>query len=152
MTHWKRLWCWERLGAGGEGDDRGWDGWMASLTRWTWVWVNCGSWDGQGGLACCDSWGHEESDMTERLNWTELNCINLKKPLVFTIYKVYTLNCEHMDLWDAMLMDWMKKNWVIKLLSSFNYSFSCSFIDYPWKKKKEDRNLWNHQNQNSEMN
>ena len=40
----KRLWCWEGLGAGGEGDDRGWDGWMASPTRWTWVWVNSGSW------------------------------------------------------------------------------------------------------------
>ena len=37
-------WCWEGLGAGGKGDDRGWDGWMASLTRWTWVWVNSGSW------------------------------------------------------------------------------------------------------------
>ena len=37
-------WCWEGLGAGGEGDDRGWDGWMASLTRWMWVWVNSGSW------------------------------------------------------------------------------------------------------------
>ena len=33
-------WCWEGLGAGGEGDNRGWDGWMASLTRWTWVWMN----------------------------------------------------------------------------------------------------------------
>jgi len=44
LTHWKRLWCWEGLGAGGEGDARGWDGWMASLTRWTWVWVNSGSW------------------------------------------------------------------------------------------------------------
>ena len=42
--HWKRLWCWEGLGAGGEGDDRGWDGWMASPTRWTWVWVNSRSW------------------------------------------------------------------------------------------------------------
>ena len=40
----ERLWCWEGLGAGGEGDARGWDGWMASLTRWTWVWVNSGSW------------------------------------------------------------------------------------------------------------
>ena len=40
----KRPWCWERLKAGGEGDDRGWDGWMASLTQWTWVWVNSGSW------------------------------------------------------------------------------------------------------------
>ena len=44
LTHWKRLWCWEGLGAGGEGDNRGWDGWMASLTQWTWVWVNSGSW------------------------------------------------------------------------------------------------------------
>ena len=44
LTHWKRPWCWEGLGAGGEGDDRGWDGWMASLTWWTWVWVNSGSW------------------------------------------------------------------------------------------------------------
>ena len=39
-NYWKRPWCWERLRAGGEGDDRGWDGWMASLTQWTWVWEN----------------------------------------------------------------------------------------------------------------
>ena len=52
LTHWKRLWCWEGLGAGGEGDDRGWNGWMASLTRWTWVWVNSGScwWTGRPGM------------------------------------------------------------------------------------------------------
>ena len=42
LTHWKRPWCWERLRVGGEEDDRGWDGWMASLTQWTWVWVNSG--------------------------------------------------------------------------------------------------------------
>ena len=39
LTHWKRPWCWERLKAGGEGDNRRWDGWMASPTQWTWVWV-----------------------------------------------------------------------------------------------------------------
>ena len=44
LTHWKRLWCWERLRAGGEGDDRGWDGSMASLTQWTWVWASSESW------------------------------------------------------------------------------------------------------------
>ena len=43
-TNWKRPWCWERLKVRGEGDDRGWDGWMASATQWTWVWVNSGSW------------------------------------------------------------------------------------------------------------
>ena len=42
LTHWKRPWCWERLKAGGEGDDRGWDGWMASPTQWTWVWATSG--------------------------------------------------------------------------------------------------------------
>ena len=40
LTHWKIPWCWERLKAGGEGDDRGLDEWMASLTQWTWVWAN----------------------------------------------------------------------------------------------------------------
>ena len=44
MTHLKRPWCWERLKAGGKGDDRGWDGWMASPTQWRWVWVNSRSW------------------------------------------------------------------------------------------------------------
>ena len=44
LTHWKRPWCWERLKVGGEGDNRGWDGWMASLAQWTWVWVGSGSW------------------------------------------------------------------------------------------------------------
>jgi len=44
LTHLKRPWCWERLKAGGEGDGRGWDDWMASLTHWTWVWVNSRSW------------------------------------------------------------------------------------------------------------
>jgi len=44
LTPWKRLWCWERLKAGGEGDDRGWDGWMASPTLWTWVWASSRRW------------------------------------------------------------------------------------------------------------
>ena len=44
LTHWKRSWCWERWKAGGDGDDRGWDGWMVSLTRWAWIWVNSRNW------------------------------------------------------------------------------------------------------------
>ena len=42
LTHWKITCCWERLKAGGEGDDRGWDGWMVSPTQWTWIWANSG--------------------------------------------------------------------------------------------------------------
>ena len=71
LTHWKRLWCWETLKAGKE-ENRGWDGWMASLTQWIWVWVNSRSWWWTGGLVCSSSWGLKESDTTERLNWTEL--------------------------------------------------------------------------------
>ena len=69
----KRPWCWERLKAGGEGDDRGWAGWMASLTQWTWVWVNSKSWWWTGRPSVLRYMGSKESDMTERLNWTEEN-------------------------------------------------------------------------------
>ena len=57
-THLKRSWCWERLRAGGEGDDREWDGWMASPTPWTWVWVDSGSWwwTGRPGWTCLNDW------------------------------------------------------------------------------------------------
>ena len=71
LTHWKRPWCWERLKAGGEGDDRVWDGWMASPTRWTWVWVSSGSWWWTGYLVCSSPCGCKVLDMTEWLTWTE---------------------------------------------------------------------------------
>ena len=56
LTHWKRPWCWERLRAGGEGDDRGWDGWMASLTQWTWVWASSGRWWRTGKPGVLQAW------------------------------------------------------------------------------------------------
>ena len=79
LTHWKRLWCWERLRAGGEGDDRGWDGWMASLTQWTWVWVNSGSWwwTGRPGLFRFMGSQRVGHDWTAELNWTEFVFINI---------------------------------------------------------------------------
>ena len=85
LTYWKRLWCWEGLRAGGEGDDRGWDGWMASPTRWTWVWVNSGGWwwTGRPGvLRFMGSWrvGH---DWATELNWTELIFKSILKALHF---------------------------------------------------------------------
>ena len=74
LTYWKRLWCWERLKAGGEGNDRGCDGWMASWTQFRHESEQAPeAGDGQGSLVCCSLWGCKESDMTEQLNWTELN-------------------------------------------------------------------------------
>ena len=75
LSHWKRPWCWEGLKAGGEGDHRGWNGRMASLTRWHEFEQALGDGDGQGNLACCSPWGHNESDMIEQLNWIEMKLI-----------------------------------------------------------------------------
>ena len=71
LTHRKRLWCWEGLGAGGEGDNRRWDIWIASPTRWTWVWVNSRSWWWTGKPGVLQSMGSQKV----RHDWaTELNC------------------------------------------------------------------------------
>ena len=75
--HLKRPWCWERLRAGGEGDDRGWDGWMASPTQWTWVWVNSGSWwwTGRPGVLWFMGLQRVGHDWTTELNWTSQKVI-----------------------------------------------------------------------------
>ena len=69
-----RPWCWERLKAGGEGDDRGWDGWMASPTQWTWVWVHSGSWWWTGRPGMLQSMGSQRvgHDWATELNWWPL--------------------------------------------------------------------------------
>ena len=71
LTHWKRPWCWERLKVGGEGDDRGWDGWMASPTQWTWVWANSRScwWTGRPGMLQSIGSQRVRHDWATELNW-----------------------------------------------------------------------------------
>ena len=72
LTHWKTLWGWEGFGVGGNGDDRVWDEWMVSLTQWTWVWVNSGSWWWTGRPGVLRFMGSQRV----RHNWaTELNWI-----------------------------------------------------------------------------
>ena len=73
LTHWKRSWCWERLTVGGEGDDRGWDGWMKSPTPWMWVWVNSGTWWRTGRHGMLQSMGSQRAgqDWVAELNWNE---------------------------------------------------------------------------------
>ena len=75
QTHLKRrwCWCWERLKVGGEGDNRGWDGWMAAPTQRTWVWVNCRSWGWTGRPVVLRSMGSQRVgyDWMAELNWTD---------------------------------------------------------------------------------
>ena len=70
LTHRKRPWCWERLKVGGKGDDRRWDGWMASPTQWRWVWVNR-SWWWTGRPGVLQSMGSQRvgHNWVTELNW-----------------------------------------------------------------------------------
>ena len=74
LTHWRRPWCWEGLGAGGEGTT-GWGGWMASPTQWTWVWVNSRSWwwTGRPGVLWFMGSQRVRHDWETELNWTGQN-------------------------------------------------------------------------------
>ena len=72
-------WWWEEFGAGGKGDDRGWDGWMASPTRWTWVWVNSGRWWWTGTPGVLRFMGSQRVGH----DWTDLNiAINVTHSMV----------------------------------------------------------------------
>ena len=88
LTHLKRPWSWERLKAGGEGDDREWDGWMASLTLWTWVWVNSRSWWWTGeawhaavlGVTKSQTWLSDWTELNWRRNMAKNQRVHLLKP------------------------------------------------------------------------
>ena len=87
LTHWKRPWCWERLKAGGQGDNIGWKGWMASLIQLTWVWASCRSWWGTGKPSMLQSMGLQRVGQ----NWvTELNwfCLAQHPPDSSTLWHV----------------------------------------------------------------
>ena len=73
LTHLKRPWCWEWLKEGGEGDDRGWHGWMISLMQWTWVWAGSGSWWWTGRPGVLQSMGSQRvrHDWATELNWKD---------------------------------------------------------------------------------
>ena len=78
LTHLKRPWCWERLKAEGEGDNGGWDDWMASLTQWTWVWVNSGSWWWTGRPGVLQFIGSQRvgHNWVTELNWTSFPSVS----------------------------------------------------------------------------
>ena len=96
-THLKRPWCWERLKAGGEGDDRGWDGWMASPTQWTRVWVNYRSWWSTGKPGVLKSMGSQRvgHNWATELNWTEVTVIVVQSLSRIRLFETpWTVLCQ----------------------------------------------------------
>ena len=132
LTHWKRPWCWEGLGAGGEGDDRGWDCWMASPTQWTWVWVNSGNWWWTGRLGGLQFMGSQRVgwDWATELDWTELQGILLTQGLNPHLFCL--LYCQA----DSLLLVSPGKPYLtvyvqIIFISTYNYHKNINDIFYP---------------------
>ena len=82
QTRLKIPWCWEGLRVGGKGENRGWDGWMASPTQWTWIWINSWSWWWTGKPGMLQSMGFQRLDTTEQLNWTGQQITEIELPLM----------------------------------------------------------------------
>ena len=121
LTHLKTPWCWEKLKARGEGDDRGWDGWIASPTWWTWVWVSSGScwWTGKPGVVVH---GVSELDTTKQLNWTEMGR-NLKKNKYM-----------YMHNWITLLYTWNSHNSVHQPKAHIDVGHRCRWLEWGAKK------------------
>ena len=113
LTHWKRPWCWERLKAGGEGDDRGQDGWVASPTQRTWVWASSVRWWRTGKPGVLQSMGSQRV----RHDWkTEKK--KKKKRLVSSAY-------SFLAFWSFTLV------WPVPKSGSWHH-FSLKFFKFPW--------------------
>ena len=107
LTHLKIPRHWERLKAGGEGDNRGWESWMASPTQWTWVWVNSGSWWWTGRPGVLQSMGSRRvrHNWATGLNWTELT--DWVKAMVFPVvmygcesWTIKKAECQRIDAFE----------------------------------------------------
>ena len=112
LPHLKKPWCWERLKAGGEGNDREWDGWMASPTQWTWVWVNSGSWwwtgrpgmlQSMGSQRVRPKWATKLTDWRELRHWvTSLHNFKLVMSMNCILRYVLQLYCDIKISWTSL--------------------------------------------------
>ena len=134
LTHWKRSWCWEGLGAGGGGDDRGRDGWMASPTLWAWVWVNSGSWWWTGRPSVLQFVGSQRvghNSVTE-LNWTELNVFCTA--LIFILSIILESKWTMASTYNAIALYLSQRMLVSPYNSLYTWSLFCSLE--PGQKKQ----------------
>ena len=167
LTHWKRPWCWERSKAGGEGDDRGWDGWMASPTQWAWVWVNPRSWWWTGRPGVLQSMGSQRAghDWATELSWTDChsrwNWEKISKFLVILVSKsaVWTISLR-ITKRNSMILDHLEVSRLMNhcymiFFSLFrkgqelvtpelmkNYIIPCSKKDSKWLAETESKSIF----------
>ena len=134
LTHWKKPWCWERLKAGGEGDNRGWDGYRLNRHEFEQA---PGVGDGQGGLACCKSMGSQRvgHDWVTELNWTNVNFLVLILAgwlcktvgnsggwghSAGTYCPIFIFSCKNLNLFKKKR--WIK-NWIEEVLYKWTFIY-----------------------------
>ena len=129
LTHLKRPWCWEGLGAGGEGNDRGWDGWMASGIDGRWVWVNSRSWwwTGRPGVLRfmgSHRVGHDWATELNWLNWTELvgKVISLLYNMLSRLVRTFLPRSKH------LLISWLQSPSAVILVPKIIKSVTVSIV------------------------
>ena len=128
LTHWKRLWCWEGLGTG-EGDDREWDGWMASLIRWLWVWVNSRSWWWTGRPGVLQFMGSQrvKHDWATELNWTDIRKVR---------------SSQVAQMINLPAMQETQKTWVLSLTGRSPGEGNGNLPKYSYLENPMDRGTW----------
>ena len=132
LTHWKRLWCWERLKAGEEGDDRGWCGWMASLTQWACVWAGSRSWWWTGKTGVLQSIGLQRV----RHDWVT----ELKRLLWWLSSKIIHLQMQERQVWFLGWEDALEKEMAThSSILAWKISWICSLVgNSPWGCKESN--------------
>ena len=134
MSILERPWCWEGLGAGGEGDDRGWDGWMTSPGRWTWVWVNSGSWWWTGMPAVLQfmgsqTVGHDWSNFTHmHAQGSHMHCPS-QNILGMTVRSICEVSEFGQVIWDACM--WYEHTYIIHIIYLNNVKLK-SYVTYSY--------------------
>ena len=138
LTLWKRSWCWERLKAGGKRDNRGWDGWMASPTWWTLVWVISGSWWWTGKPGLPQSMGSEIVGyhwMTE-LNWTSEGCTGAHSSKSHWIC-LHPTSSHPVIFWGKHVFELARKSKTIRISVWYKEQMTvlfygqCNFLNHP---------------------
>ena len=115
LTHLKRSWCWKRLKAGGKGDDREWDGWIASPTQWTWVWVNSRRWWWTGRPGMLQSMGLQRVGHDWVTEMTEL--------LYLFSIPIYLIN-TNLVIWNSTIFNLLHL-WRLEVCTWFHWQTRC---------------------------
>ena len=135
LMHQERPWCWERMKAGGEGDDRERDGWMASPTQWTWVWASSGRWWRTGKLGVLQSMGPQRvrhNRAIEQYTWKVIRDLSVPKRKQIVILRYDTGVSYHCGGDPFTMYDCSKLTYC--LLSA--YTMLCQLCPQSWKKNK----------------